>query len=146
MSRFSVELSAPVPALFDYLADPRHRPDWQSSIVELSVVDDVSPREGMRWKERARGFGRFDMEITEYRRNERWAERGVSPRGEIDLALDFAIGPSPDSTRLTVTLELRLRGVFAATRHLAPFVLRPLMSADLRRAAQLAVAGPPRGS
>lgn len=146
MSRFSLVLPAPVPALFAYLADPRHRPDWQSSILELRLISEGSPREGMRWTERARGFGRFDMQITEYQLEKRWAERGASSRGEIDLALDFAAGPTPDATELTVTLDLRLRGIFALTQPVAPLLLRPLMSADLRRAAGLAAACPPAAS
>lgn len=134
---FSVEVDANIHQLFPYLAHPRNRPQWQSSILELRLVDEGPARVGMRWWERARGFGRFEMEITECEPERRWAEQGRSPGASIDLALDFEPGSQPDTTRLTVALELRLGSVLSLTGPMAPLVLRPVMSADLRRAAEL---------
>ena len=142
MSQFSVELSCPQQRLFRYLADPRHRLEWQSSLVSLEMQSTGDPRIGMRWQECARGLGRFTMEITEHQSHELWAERGSSERGEIDLTLKFSPGKSAETTRVAVTVVMRLRGLLRYGVPMAPLVLHPLLRSDLRRAARLAKDGP----
>lgn len=135
--QFSLQLDAPREALFAFLADPEQRKLWQSSIVSLTLLDEGLPRRGMRWRGQARGFGRFEMEISEYEENVLWAERGRSPRASMELSLRFAPGARAGTTSLGVALTLELHGMLRAARPFAPLALRPLMSSDLRRAARM---------
>lgn len=141
-TRFSTTLLAPRAELFRYLADPRNRPKWQSSILSLTMTSEGEPHVGMTWREHARGFGQFEMEITECEEGRVWAERGRSERGEIEVRLTFQDGAEAGTTELELDLTLRLAGVWSALAWLAPPVMRPLMRQDLRRAAALAAAPP----
>ena len=105
---FSIALPAPRDALFRFLADPRNRLRWQSSLASLEMISGGEPRPGMMWREQARGFGAFEMEIAECVAGRSWAERGRSRRTEIDLRLVFADGDVPHTTRIDLTIELRL--------------------------------------
>lgn len=135
---FSITLPAPREALFLILSDPRQRLRWQSSLVSLEMTSEGEPRAGTTWREEARGFGAFEMEITECVAGRSWAERGRSRRGEIDLRLVFADGRAPDTTQLDLAVELRLAPPWSLVARFAPPILRPLMKRDLQRAAQLA--------
>lgn len=140
---FEVTLDRAPSELYPYLADPANRPEWQSSIEELEMRTAGPPGVGTRWRERAKGFGTFDMEIAEYEAPTLWSERGTSTRGSMFLRLRFAEAPAR-KTRLTVEVELDLQGVFRWLQWFAPPVLKPLMRADLHRAARLSgPSGPP---
>ena len=131
-TRVEVTLRQPVERVFAYLADPRNRPDWQSSIRSLEMIDEGEPRVGMRWRERAAGFGTFDMEIATLEPNRVWAERGSSRLASIHLELRFTdLG---DTTRVALEATIDLRGPLSLLEPVQPLVLRPLMRADLRRA------------
>lgn len=137
MGKFVIALDAPLVPLFEFLADPRNRQNWQSSIVRLDMESEGEPRVGMKWREHARGLGHFQMEITECVSGVTWAERGTSSRGTIDLQLKFDATPDPSRTQITLVLDMNLRGLFALVNPVAPSLIWPLMKADLRRAAQL---------
>ena len=36
----AVAFAVPAEVAFDYLIDPRHRPEWQSSLRRVELVDD----------------------------------------------------------------------------------------------------------
>ena len=61
---------------FDYLADPRHRPEWQSSLARVEDVDG-EPRVGQTWVDVTTPGLRPAMETTELDRPHRWTERGT---------------------------------------------------------------------
>ena len=93
---------------FDYLADPRHRPEWQSSLARVEDVDG-EPRVGQTWVDVTRPGLRPRMETTELDRPRRWAERGTWRGIAATLVLDFAqtlgpvrfiVGPSNQNRRL----------------------------------------------
>ena len=76
---------------FDYLADPRHRPEWQSSLARVEDVDG-EPRVGQTWVDVTRPGLRPRMETTELDRPHRWTEpgtwRGFSRDADADLHRD----------------------------------------------------------
>ena len=130
----AVPFPVPPEAAFDYLADPRNRPEWQSS---LARVDGVSgpPRVGQRWTDVTRPGLRPAMETTELDRPHRWAERGTWRRFSATLALTFVA----DGTGCEVVFEFAveagglLRSVAVALTRAAV----PAVRADLRRAADI---------
>lgn len=131
-------LDAPREALFDVIADPRRRLEWQSSLRSVHVSSEAAPGRGMRWHEFTRGGLRFDLEITLFERPLRWAERGEGRAAEAALDVRFEEGPTRGSTRVVIDVTVRLKGVLKLAgpmvRRLMPLALRD----DLARAAQLA--------
>lgn len=133
-----VRFEAPPDVVFDYLADPRNRPAWQSSLRSVELLDPVDgspPRVGMRWVDRTAAGVRPTMQITELSRPHRWAESGVWRGISASLVLTFA----PAGAGTSVAAEASFSGpawqapVRFVLARLAPYALR----SDLRRAARL---------
>lgn len=119
--------------VFDYLVDPRRRPDWQSSLARVEDVDG-EPRVGQTWVDVTRAGLRPRMETTELDRPHRWTERGTWRTFRAELTLELA--PAPGGCQVEATLSLRATGaarpLAAVLARLAPYAVR----ADLRRAAR----------
>lgn len=129
-----VEVAAPAEAAYAYLAEPRNRPRWQSS---LRRVEDVQGHgeEGSQWYDVTAVGARPLMRVTEASPPGRWAETGTWRGVAADLTLDFL--PQGDHTRLVATFEVRTPGLLAplgwVLNRLAPLGVR----GDLERAARL---------
>ena len=115
--------------VFDYLADPSNRAQWQSSLARVEDVDG-EPRVGQTWTDVTRVGVRPRMETTELDRPGRWTERGTWRGIAATLSLTFAETP----TGCDVTADFELAGprlLVAPLRVLAPLGVR----SDLRHAA-----------
>ena len=140
-------LDAPPQALFDVISDPRRRLEWQRSLESVKVLTEGPARLGTLWSERVRGGLTFELEITEFERPLRWAERGHGRAALAELRVSFEpvvyAGPAASHrTLITLSVEIQFKGMF---RWAAPVVrvLMPIaLSADLRRASALARLSP----
>lgn len=114
-----------------YLADPAHRPEWQSS---LRRVEDVRGEVGVgqTWTDVTVTGVRPRMETTvlEHGETARWTERGEWKAYAAELTLDLT--STADGCEVVATFDLRGPGGFAL-RRVAPYAI----AADLRRAARL---------
>ncbi|QYJ03390.1 SRPBCC family protein [Nocardioides panacisoli] len=134
MTTVRVRFAAPPDVVFDHLADPRRRPEWQSSLRAVEMLDEGAPRLGMRWIDKTSVGAAPTMEITRFERPRAWSESGAW-RG-ITAELDLAFTPDGDGTM--VAAEFRLTGTGPWTlpaiglTRLAPLGIR----GDLRRAAR----------
>ena len=130
----SVAFDVPVDVAFDYLVDPRNRPQWQSSLRRVeAVVGDV--RVGQRWIDVTGPGLRPVMTTTELDRPTTWTERGVWRGVEATLTLRF----TDDTAGCTVSAEARVAG-HGVARPLGPLLTRAAQLAvpgDLRRAARI---------
>lgn len=116
---------------FDHLADPRHRPGWQSS---LRAVADVRP-DGLAWTDVTVVPGvRPRMRTTVSERPRRWAEEGEWGPFRARLELAFAADPA-DPARCRVGAEFAVRGL--GLGRVLTRAARRAVAADLRRAARL---------
>lgn len=142
--RFAVvaEGAAPPETTYAYLADPRTRPAWQSS---LRGIDDLRPpadREigdvGTTWTDVTSAGVRPRMRISEAEPHRVWAE--VGEWRSVTAELRMLLEPHGAGTRVTAEVVLRTPGLLAPVgwglRLLAPVAVR----ADLRRAVRLASA------
>jgi hypothetical protein len=142
MTRFTMPVAAPPRAVFDYLADPRHRPEWQSSLRAVDLEDAGPPREGTRWVDRTAVGAGPRMRITEMvapgvdGTSGAWSEVGTWRGLRAALRLTFA-PDGADGTALGVELSVDGRWpwlpVVLVLRALAPAAVR----SDLRRAARV---------
>jgi hypothetical protein len=129
-----VAFGVPADVAFDYLVDPRNRPQWQSSLRRVVLVDDTVAV-GQRWVDVTSAGVRPAMETTRLDRPVVWTERGVWRGIEATLTLRFA--DVPDGCRVTAEFVVRGRG---PARPLGPLLTRLATLAvpgDLRRAARI---------
>ncbi|MDN5893473.1 MAG: SRPBCC family protein [Nocardioides sp.] len=84
-----VDVPAPVGDVFDLLSDPGRRPEWQSSLRRVVLLDDQPPRRGTRWYDVTVAGVRPLMEITQWQEDRLWAERGTWRGISVELVLHF---------------------------------------------------------
>ncbi len=129
-----VEFSCDRETAFDYLVDPRRRPEWQSSLRRVSEVDG-EPRVGQTWVDETKAGIKPRLLTTELDRPARWSESGTWRFVRADLTLDLVETP----TGCSVVYRFRIHALgplgVAATA-----VSVPAVGADLRRAARLLAA------
>lgn len=136
MTRIAVPFPVSVDRAFAYLADPRNRPAWQSS---LRAVADVVPAggdataAGTTWTDVTVVPGvRPRMRTTVAEPGAHWQEDGRC--GPFRARLDLWFSPAAGGCQ--VVAEFRVRGLAVGLP--VTVASRPAIAADLRRAASLA--------
>ena len=145
MARFSVRVDAPLPEVYDYLADPANRPEWQSSLRSVVMLTDGPLRVGTAWVDRTAAGVNPRMEIIDLvppgasGRPVTWSEEGEwrSIRAMLTLTFEPA-EEDPQATCVWVVADilsgpLWLLPVRSVLRMLTPVAVR----SDLRRAARI---------
>jgi len=119
---------------FDYLVDPHHRPEWQSS---LSRVEEVTgePRVGQRWVDVTKPGVRPLMETTELVRPTRWTERGTWRSFAAVLTLTFT--EADGGCEVAVDMRLEGRGLARPAAAILNLASPAAVRSDLRRAARI---------
>ncbi|MDH2414605.1 SRPBCC family protein [Nocardioides sp. CER19] len=137
MPSISTTVAAPPQAVFDYLTDPRRRPEWQASLHSVQVLDHGPVRLHMRWIDHTVVGARPRLQIVELRapddaRAGTWREVGRWHGIRAELALTFETDPR--GTRVSGTVEI-------GGWRLASLVLQALapaaIASDLRRAGRI---------
>lgn len=130
-----VDFPQPVSVVFALLADPRRRPEWQSSLRGVELLAEDEPAVGSRWYDVTVVGVRPLMEITAWETDRYWAERGRWRGVEVELELLFDELPGGSRVRATATTRAPgwRRPVGLALAALGPMAAR----SDLRRAARL---------
>ena len=70
----SVTLPVDAATAFDYLVEPRNRPQWQSSLGGVDVLTPGPPRKGTRWVDRTKAGIRPEMVLAVVDRPTLWTE------------------------------------------------------------------------
>jgi uncharacterized membrane protein len=125
----------PVEVAYDYLSDPRNRPEWQSSLRSVAVPADEEPHLGQRWQETTSVGVRPDLEIVEMDRPQVWTERGWWRGVEATLSLRFARTPS--GCRVDVSGDVGGRGPWAVPAAVAGRLAGVAVAADVRKAGRI---------
>jgi len=143
-----VAVDHPRETVFDYLVDPRNRPEWQASLLSVTLRDrDAEPHLGMRWRDNTLALLRPRMEISRYEPPLVWAETGRWRGVRADLTMYFDTTPTGCRVRARGTLSGE--GVWAVPVGVVGRLAGPAVGHDLRRAARILArrpaAGPPPG-
>lgn len=134
--RASVDCAVPCEVAFDYLGDPRNRPEWQSSLLSVTLSDrDAAPHLGQSWRETTMVGVRPRMEITRFDRPDVWAERGGWRGIEATLVLSFEEHGA--GCRVVAEGEIIGRRLYAVPAAVAGRVAGLAIGADLRKAARI---------
>jgi hypothetical protein len=146
VARFSVRVAAPLADVYEYLAEPSNRPEWQSSLRSVDLLTDGPLRVGTAWIDRTAAGVNPRMEIIglvppgeDGDEPVTWSEEGEWRAIRAMLTLTFE--PAEDDPGATcvwvvadiLTGPLWLLPVRSVLRILAPAAVR----SDLRRAARI---------
>ena len=133
-----VDFSVPVDVAYAYLADPRTRPEWQSSLKSVEMLDEGEPRVGMRWRDYTAARIVPDMQITILEPGDMWAEVGHWRAISAILMLSFE--PTAGGCTVGVAFRVRAPGLLAPVGWVATVAgVLPVM-ADVKRAARILAA------
>jgi uncharacterized membrane protein len=134
----SVEVGAPVTAVYDRWTRFEDFPRFMESIEDLTQLDETH----LRWRMRIDGEAReFDAEITEQRPYERIAWRSMTGAGHTGTVTFERVDAS--ATRIVMRLELEPEGRFERAADAS--VHARLLQGDLRRFKALLEAAPRPG-
>jgi hypothetical protein len=134
VSSFTLTLDLPHPpsALFRYLAEPRNRPEWQSSLRAVDDIDPGEPHEGMHWRDITKVGIKPHLQLTEVIPFRTLSEIGTWHGVDGLLTLRFVkVG---EGTRLTAEGRVIGRGPFAVAAAVAGRWAPATIKADLERA------------
>jgi Polyketide cyclase / dehydrase and lipid transport len=131
----SVEYVVPVDVAFAYLADPRNRPEWQSSLRGVDMLDEDGPRVGTRWRDLTAARIEPEMVITELETGVLWAETGRWRAFEADLTLGFSA--AEEGCTVTAAFAVRGRGLLRPVGWAATRAGVLAVRGDLRKAARI---------
>jgi hypothetical protein len=137
-----VDFAVPVEVAYAYLADPRNRSEWQSSLKSVELLDDGEPRVGMRWRDHTAARIVPDMEITILEPGEVWAEVGHWRAISATLVLTFE--PAPSGCTVHVMFRVTAPGLLAPVGWLATVAGVLPVRSDVKRAARILAARTPR--
>lgn len=140
---FSVEadFSQPVEQVYAYLADPAHRPQWQSSLRKVVPITDGPPVVGSRWYDVTWAGPRPLMEITVDEPGRVWAERGSWHGLGAELTLHFEVlafeATGETGTRVRAVVETTTPGwrrpIGWGIRALGPAAVRADLALAVKR-------------
>ncbi len=133
MGSFTITLDLPQPpaVLFRYLADPRNRPEWQSSLRSVTDIDPGEPHAGMHWRDVTKVGIKPHMQLTELIPYRTLSEIGTWHGVDGLLTLKFLkVG---EGTRLTAEGRVIGRGPFAVAAAVAARFAPATIKADLER-------------
>ena len=128
-----MELDHPRDAVFAYLADPRNRPEWQASLLSVTLRDRTAePQVGMAWRDNTLAvLVRPRLEITRLEPPRVWAESGRW-RG-ITASLTMFFDTTPTGCRVRAAGSLAGSGIWAVPVVVAGRLAGPAIGHDLRR-------------
>ena len=139
----AVRIPAPRAQVYAYLADPRHRAEWQAGLVRVEMVDEGEPRVGMRWVDHLTGGLSFDLQIIGMEPERMWAE--VTRKGPFTAFMTLLFDDETVDGRPGTCLRIvpRVRGHrFAKPMGVAGTALmNTLVRFDLRRIGSAAQQG-----
>jgi hypothetical protein len=130
-----VEYDVPADEAFAYLADPGNRPEWQSSLRGVEILDAGEPRVGMRWRDLTSARIVPEMVITAMEPHVLWAETGRWKAFTADLTLRFV--PRDPGCRVDVAFGVHGRGLLRPVGWAATGAGLFAVRSDLRRAGHI---------
>ena len=129
----AVEVEHPRDLVFDYLADPRNRPEWQASLLSVTLRDrSAEPRVGLRWRDNTLAGLRPRMELTRLEPPRVWTETGRWNGIHAELTMLFDTTTTGCRVRARGTLSGS--GPWAVPVAVAGRLAGPAVAHDLRRA------------
>ena len=125
--------------VFRYLVDPRNRPEWQASLLSVTLHDRGEPRVGMTWRDNTMAGVRPAMEITELAPFKVFSEVGRW-RG-IEATLTMRLTRIGDACRVHASGSISGTGPWQLPAKAAGRLAGPAIRRDLVRAGEILTRG-----
>jgi uncharacterized protein YndB with AHSA1/START domain len=140
MSEFTVTIDLPHPPsdLFRFLAEPRNRPVWQSSLRTVTDIDEGEPHPGQHWRDVTKVGIKPQMQLTELVPYRVISETGTW-RG-VDGLLTLRFLKTSQGTRLTAEGRVIGHGPFALAAAVSGRFAPETIRKDLLRASEVLTA------
>lgn len=129
-----VTFDVPVEVAFDYLVDPRNRPEWQASLRRVEVLDD-RVEVGQRWVDVTVTRMRPRMETTALERPTTWSEAGRW--GGVEAVLTLRFVRAGEGCLVEPEFGLSGRGASRLALPALRTLAVPAVRSDLGRAARI---------
>ena len=111
-------------AVFDYVADPRNLPKWQTSKTRVEPLSEGPPRQGYRVREWTKPPGAREFEqVVEFTQFDRPQRLHVHVEGPFPIDGTWSFIPDGTGTRVEFVAEGWLRGLM---RLVSPIAQRML--------------------
>ena len=127
-----VRMRHPVGVVFDYLADPRNRPEWQSSLRGVELLTEQTVGVGTRWRDLTWAGLSPELRVVTHEPREAWAEEG-SWRG-LTASLLIVFVDLGEETDLEMSVRLRGAGLWRVPAAGAGMLTPAALRSDLGRA------------
>jgi hypothetical protein len=134
MPTTTLTYDVPADVALAYLSDPVHRPEWQSSLRRVEVLDAGPARVGQRWRDHT-AVGLVAEMTTTALDGDTWAESGTWRGITADLTL--RVEPHGAGCRVHAEFAVHGRGPWAPLGAAAGPVGLPAVRADLAKAGRL---------
>jgi uncharacterized protein YndB with AHSA1/START domain len=134
----SLDLPHPPPDLFRFLAEPRNRPLWQSSLRTVTDIDEGEPHPGQHWRDVTKVGIKPQMQLTELVPYRVISETGTW-RG-VDGLLTLRFLKTSQGTRLTAEGRVIGHGPFALAAAVSGRFAPETIRKDLLRASEVLTA------
>ncbi len=134
-----MDLQHPPETVFRYLADPRNPPEWQASLLSVTLHDRAEPYVGMTWRDNTMAGVRPSMEITELSPFKVFSEVGRW-RG-IDATLTLRFTGVGTGCRVHASGSLSGSGPWQLPARAAGRLAGPAIRRDLVRAGEILTRG-----
>ncbi|ROR92652.1 SRPBCC family protein [Nocardioides aurantiacus] len=134
MPTTTLTYDVPADVALAYLSDPVNRPEWQSSLRRVELLDPGPPHTGQRWRDHTAVGVVADMATTALD-DASWAESGTWRGITADLTL--RLEPHGAGCRVHAQFTVRGRGPWAPVGAAAGAVGLPAVRADLATAGRI---------
>jgi uncharacterized protein YndB with AHSA1/START domain len=107
----SVEINREPGVVFDYLAEPTNRPQWQDAVRSVEVVRSSHEGVGTQVRESRRvgaSVRTYTWEVTAFEPPRRYAFQGV--QGPVRAFVVMTLSPAGDGRRTRVDMNLDFEG------------------------------------
>jgi hypothetical protein len=121
--------------LFRYLVDPRNRPEWQASLLSVTLHDRGEPRIGTTWRDNTVAGVRPRLEITALEPFRLFTETGRWRGVRATLSMHFT--SVPGGCRVRVTGDVEGSGPWSLPARVAGRLAGPAVRHDLVRAGEI---------
>lgn len=103
-------IDRPVADVFATVADLTTFPGWNPTTVSVTKLTESEPGEGSRFEMAIKGYGKQELELTEYDENKRVR---LTPHSKmIGGGHRFTFTAEGDKTRVDHELEMRAKGIW----------------------------------
>ncbi len=134
----SLVINCPIDKMFAYLSDISKGTEWQSGLLEVQQTSSGLVGVGTTLKEVRRLLGRSletAFTITEYEPDLKLGFKSTT--GQIPMSAYYNLEAEAGGTKITVTVEAELTGIFRMTEPLVVSTAKRQMAIDLARLKEL---------